>query len=433
MKFADKIIACTQSPGSPLGFGLFRVVVGLMVIRHFFRFIRSELERGYFGDAFYLPYFEWLQAPPWQVYVAVIALALFSASALVAGLWVRPMALLCFSSTTYHFLLNEIWYRHNRYFLVISLFFICLAPTRAAFARNLRSSQNRPANSKWVEFLLKAQMTLIYWASAWSKALDPAWSQGEVLARRKLGEHAASVVPDFIADTVQFAFSDHFVVSTGAIAIELALGVLLWVPATRRLAIWIGVLFHGFIEVSASVATFSYLTMATYFVFADLKPMQKMWVVPTGNGQSKVVAWVLAALDWLMQVQVVSAEVPAPRFFDGRGRSYTGAAARIMLFSNLPLLFPLFYPASLFVLARRRFGRDSLRETKPVASPAISWIWPFVVVHGLIAYLFFINFPGPARVTFEDSRFLEMPWYVAILSLVALVFRRQTLRARAVE
>jgi hypothetical protein len=39
----------------------------------------------------------------------------------------------------------------------------------------------------------------------------------------------------------------------------LALG--LWLPWTRRLAIWVGVMFHGSIEISASVLAFSYLSL----------------------------------------------------------------------------------------------------------------------------------------------------------------------------
>ena len=98
--------------------------------------------------------------------------------------------------------------------------------------------------------LLQLQLTLIYLTSGGSKLLDADWRSGVVLADRvvRYGSRAIALgVPHAIVDFLRSPLGGHLM-AKGTIATELGLAVLLWVPRTRRLAAWAGIVFHVTID-----------------------------------------------------------------------------------------------------------------------------------------------------------------------------------------
>lgn len=117
--------------------------------------------------------------------------------------------------------------------------------------------------------LLRAQCSFIYLVSAGTKLLDADWAGGAVLRARFLwfDELArARGVPQGILSALQDARVSQ-AISLGAIATEGFLAAALWFSRTRRTATFVGLAFHGLIQLTAKVETFSWLTLTVYAAF----------------------------------------------------------------------------------------------------------------------------------------------------------------------
>jgi hypothetical protein len=137
--------------------------------------------------------------------------------------------------------------------------------------------------------------------------------------------------------------------SAFAIASELLLAIGLWLPKTRAFALWLGVVFHVGIELSAKVELFSYTMLCAYVVFArpELGERRLRWSV---RAQRLGAAW--QRLDWLRRFRHEGA-VEQPELcvvVDREGREHRGLGAWRELARATPLLFPLWLPLRLLTL-----------------------------------------------------------------------------------
>src|SRR5262249_39322162 len=130
----------------------------------------------------------------------------------------------------------------------------------------------------------------------------------------------------------------HTVAAKVIIATELFIAVGLWFRATRYAAVWLAVVFHVAIQLSASVEVFSYLAIAALVIWAvprirDRRLMVERRTAGDGGGLGAV-----GALDWLARFQVTEGPPGSGwRVVDRDGRVREGAAAVVFAFSRLPL------------------------------------------------------------------------------------------------
>ena len=417
----DRLLAWTAAEGSTIGLALFRMIVGLMAIRYLVDYARDWSTEGFFGNYFFLPYTTLVPQPTEAIYLAVMGLGIISAACLILGYRTRVAAITCFLMVAYHFSLNQIWHRHNRYFLVLALFLVCLAPAGNALSLDAIRSRIPPVGPLWSTFLIKVQMTLIYLASATSKAMDAGWRGGDVLSGRRLGPLWDQVMPDFVTRfippeagvrlmTIQALISEYF------------LAFFVWFPRTRRLAFWWGIIFHGFIEVQYSVLTFTYLTLGSYFVFANLRCGEKMWVYSDRSPIQRFIARLIPLLDWLFQVRLGAHSGTGQHFIARDGTVYRGLMAWIMLGANLPILYLFFYPLSW--LRFIRWGRAAQPQWIPAQSSQYPAAGLIVCLALYVAFYGVINLYPPLRVAPNLLRFYDLPWFFGIMCLMAGTYHR---------
>lgn len=424
----ERLTRWAQREGPVLALALFRIVVGLMALRYLAQFAREYAGYGFYGQYFFFPYSSAIPQPTESQYVALLIAGGITTALLVIGYYTRIAALLTFLIVAYHFSLNEIWHRHNRYFLVLSLFLLCLAPCERALSFDARRRRLQPIGPLWTAFLIKAQITLIYLASAVSKTLDGAWRSGDVLQGRGLEMAWARWMPGFVLDVIPPEMGVRLL-TVQALVSEFLLGILLWFRPTRRLAIWWGILFHGYIEVQYSVITFSYLTLATYFVFADLKCGKKTWVYSSRSPASIFAAKIIGWLDWLFQIRLEAYAGTKQRFVDRDGTPYGGMMGWIMLGANLPISYPICYPLSW--LRFLRWGRCRFSIISSPAEPARSFRSSRLVLWALLylAFLTPISITGELQSPMEAMRFWDLPWFFVLMCLVAGTYRHGLLQA----
>jgi len=422
MPRSDRLTAWTLAEGPSVGFALFRIVTGLMAIRHLIGYARDWSKTGFYGDFFFYPYASWIPQPNEPVYLAVIFLGILSAAFVIVGYQTRVASITCFLMVAYHLSLNQIWYRHNRYFLVLALLLLCLAPAHTALSIDATRLKLPPIGPLWSGFLIKAQMTLIYLGSAISKTLDEGWRSGAVLTGRSLDRMWEQWMPGFVVNVIP-PDAGARLLTIQALISEFFLAFFVWFPRTRRFAIWWGIIFHGFIEVRYSVLTFTYLTLATYFIFAELRSGEKQWLYSSQSPLHRLLARVVPLLDWMFQVRVATHSGRGHRFIARDGTVYRGLTAWIMLGANLPITFTFFYPLSW--VRYLRWGKSSeTLESAPVQSPKFSVHWLVGCLALYLVFLGIINLHAPARPQPEMRRFIDLPWFFALMCLMAGAYHR---------
>src|SRR5262245_54777469 len=166
---ADRLTRWALKEGPIVGLALFRIVVGLMVLRNLPGFAQDYASDGFYRNYFFLPYTASIPQPSEFGYVVLLAAGYLSAAALIIGWRTRAAAVATVLIVAYHFSLNQIWHRHNRYFLLLASLLVCLGPSGRALSFDASRLQVPPVGPLWTGFLIKAQMTLIYFASAVSK------------------------------------------------------------------------------------------------------------------------------------------------------------------------------------------------------------------------------------------------------------------------
>lgn len=258
-------------------------------------------------------------------------------------------------------------FAHNRGFLVWLMFGLSLLPTGGAFSILRREGRALGSPSTaggrgplWPVWLLRIVVASVYLTSGLTKLANPDWRSGLVLWDRTV-RHAHLIPVDGWVQDLVTSRAFHHALSPAAIAVEVFLGLGLWFGRTRLAAVWVALVFHASIEVTASVQTFSYAAIAALL----------LWVTPaTGDRLLTAPPWLrgtVVRLDWLRRFTLDAGPGPGldpgprlepggARLVDRDGTVRLGRDAELTALSRLPLLFPVVAP----VLAVHR-----LRHARP--------------------------------------------------------------------
>jgi hypothetical protein len=167
----------------------------------------------------------------------------------------------------------------------IEALLIAISPCGAALSLDQRrttgsfwSAQTRP---NWPIRLLQVQLSIIYIAAAQVKLSGEPWLHGTAVSYvLRLEDMQRVIAPEWFA-TNALAMN---MLTWGTIAVELAVGILVWFPRFRPWVLAAGVLMHLLIDAYVQIGIFSYAMFVMYFAWlspetAKLLP-QKVRIAP---------------------------------------------------------------------------------------------------------------------------------------------------------
>lgn len=338
--------AIFDQPGSLRALALLRIVLGPVVILHLAPFLADSLRGTTYLDKFHTPWFSFLPEVPGGVQSVLIWVGAAAAVALALGWHTRFVAPITLACVAGNFFLSQTHFRHNRAFLLFLLAAVALAQSGRVLSLDARRRGAPSTDDRatiWPLWLLRALVSSVYFASGFSKLIDPDWSGGLVLWDRAVRHQGlmrdqlpAGPLTDFAVDVVTTRWV-HTVTSPIAVAMEIFIAFGLWSARTRLAAIWVAVFFHLSIEISAAVEVFSLAAVAALVIWAV--PVTRDRVVTVGDGR-----WI-RRLDWLARFEIRESPGAPLTVVDRDGRVHDGPAARDLVRSRLPLTFVVLGPA----------------------------------------------------------------------------------------
>lgn len=347
--------AVFDRPGSTRPLALLRIVLGPVVLAHLAPFLADSLRGITYLDRFHTPWLEVLPEVPGVVQVVLIWTGAAAAVALALGWHTRLVAPLTLACVAGNLFLSQTHFRHNRAFLLFLLATVALGESGRVLSfdarRRRRRNQLLPESATiWPLWLLRVLVSSVYFASGFSKLIDPDWAGGLVLWDRAVRYQElmrerlpAGELTDLAVDIVTTRWV-HTLTSPIAVAMELFIAFGLWSSRTRLAAVWVAVVFHLSIEVSASVEVFSLAAIGALVI----------WLTPVSRDRTVTVTdstWI-RRLDWFARFDVREEPGAELSVIDRNGTCHHGAAARRLVATRLPLTF--FFVAPIVALTRLR-------------------------------------------------------------------------------
>lgn len=328
---------------------MLRIALGPIVLAHLWPFLRDTWRGITYDDRFSEPWWGFVPEVPGAVQIVLVWGGAVGAVALGLGWRTRYVAPLTWLCVAGNFFLSQTHFRHNRAFLLYLLAAVALG--RSGQVLSLDARRRRRAGiavddraTIWPIWVLRALVSAVYFASGFSKLIDTDWVGGLVLWDRAVRyQHFVrdSLLPGPVADLVVEVVTArwfHSLTSPIAVAMELFIAIGLWVPRTRLAAVWVAMLFHLSIELSASVEVFSLAAIVALVIWATPSTRDRVVVADDGT-------WI-RRLDWLARFEVRSVPGADLEVQDRDGHTLTGRRARWLVMSRLPLLF--FFVAPLY-------------------------------------------------------------------------------------
>ncbi|MEI9939489.1 MAG: HTTM domain-containing protein [Pseudomonadota bacterium] len=341
--------------------GLLRLAISALLFFNGLRLILDFSRSGYFGDYFHMPMIpeEWLPGRSgYQLLLGLQALACVSA---FLGWWPREALLVASSLGLYFLTCDRLQYHNNRYALLLLGFLLAFVPCDRAFLFMRGRGHTLPREQRiaptFARRLFQIQVSLIYLGSTAGKLLDADWRSGQVLFLRfaKAPEYCALhglTLPAWAIAILTAAWFASFA-AKAAITSELFIALGIWLTQTRRLALWLGVAFHFWIEVTSNVELFSWVMTASYLAFVVPEARERRLEFVRGNPRAERLVRLVARLDWFARFErapIASADAPGAAFYvtNREGRRASGVLGLAQLAEAIPLLFPLWLPLALY-------------------------------------------------------------------------------------
>jgi hypothetical protein len=282
---------------SPVPIALFRIVYGLLIIATLVLLRPDWL-------AWYGPH-SWISLQTMQTVEPGTRINLFtvipqaeswinaffwvflgSAILLTVGLFTRINSVIVFLCLTSIHQRNLYITHGGDTFLRLAGFFLMFAPAGAAlsFDRLLRiwRKKTKSGNEQnvliepqrpWAQRMIQIQLSLLYFAAFCHKVKSPAWLNGTALYYvYHLDSLRRFPVPAWLLGSTMLKWAGWL-----AIALEFALGVLIWVKDLRYILLAMGVLLHLSLEYSLNIALFQWDVLSGYILFIDPSDASRAW------------------------------------------------------------------------------------------------------------------------------------------------------------
>jgi hypothetical protein len=349
-------------PVSMRALALLRVLTGPVVLLHLHPFLSDAWDGRTYRDAFYEPYAAWYPEAPDAIYVGLLCLGAAAAVAMSLGFLTRVATATTFAVVAYNVFLSTTHFHNNRAYLIIVLGVLAVAPCGRELSVDAwyRRRRGRPALDPsapaWPLWLLRFECVAVYGASGLSKLVDPDWFGGTVTWQRVVrarDDLEAWPLPDWAVSLLTDR-SFHTGAAKLIVLTELSIALGLWWRGTRYAAVWVAVVFHVAIELSASVQVFSFLAIAVLAIWAVPSTRDRVLRIDPSSAGHRRWAAVVRGLDWLARFRVE----PAPRgsrleVVDRDGSAIRGAPAVAFALSRLPVTAWFALPWLLLPAVRR--------------------------------------------------------------------------------
>ncbi len=210
------------------------------------------------------------------ILVGIVAL-LLSAVALLVGWHTRLAAVVVFVLILSFERRNPWAFNAGDAAVRIEALLLAVSPCGAALSLDQRrrtgsfwSAQTRP---NWPIRLIQVQLSLIYLAAAQAKLSGETWLSGTAVSYvLQLDDMRRVPLPHgFVTNALAMN-----VLTWGAVAIELAMGILIWVARFRPCVLAAGVLFHVLIDVHVQIGIFSYAMFVMYLAWFSPERVKRM-------------------------------------------------------------------------------------------------------------------------------------------------------------
>lgn len=286
--------------GSPVSLGVLRILVGLCILASLLitgsSFDQWYTEQGFvpqavaqrhypdidatfklLGQEYKLPFdvprinllrnvteTSWTLAFYWLVIAAAVLTTV--------GYWTRLSSIvLAIGLVTIHHR-NGLILHSGDTLLRISALYLAISPCGKACSLDRfiglwkgRIPHGTPQISLWPQRLITFNLALVYVTSVWHKWQGASWRDGTATwYPARLNEFKRFPVPEFVNELPFVRFATY-----GTVAVEFALGTLVfWRPA-RKWVLLAGLLMHGYIEYSMNVPMFSFAICSLFVAFYD--------------------------------------------------------------------------------------------------------------------------------------------------------------------
>ena len=289
------------APGSSENLGRLRILFGLILVMKLVGFnslarlgehqLRTPalLRMMRIPGPFTLPVpgFEWLPMPSYPL-AAGLDWALLGLTLLfTCGVFTRWVGVLIAGLIAYPVLLSQFAYTHHVNVLLWTALILCFSPCGDHYSVDAwRRSGPAPERPMTALRMLQILTTTIYFSTVLGK-LNAGWFDGRMMEMMASNGHLSGAAAPWILSLVSTDTLGHV-----TLFVQGFLVFALWFPRTRRLGIWLGLLFHLGIDLMMPVTTFSYQMWMLYVAFIDPQPRRHRVTLPAGH-------WLLRAGPWL--------------------------------------------------------------------------------------------------------------------------------------
>lgn len=331
-----------------------RVAIGPIVLLHLRPFLELAADGVTYQDRFWMPFVGWYPHVSSDVYVGLLWVAALGAVLISVGLFTRAATATTAAIVGYNLFVSQVHYHHNRAFLFVLLVGLALVPVGRVFSLDAMVARWRgrplraPTARRWPLMLLRFQVAAVYFASGFSKLLDPDWFGGTVTRIRVewySADAVAAGVPESVVDVVAGA-GFHAGFAKVVVLTELLIAIGLLTPRLRTAAVWVAIAFHVAIQFSASVQVFTFAAMAALVIWVEPSLERRRLVVGTGRRAMAAAVW---WLDWTGRFVIESSSGSAVVLHDLDDGVTGGSAAIRRTLTLLPLTF--WFAAPVCVLA----------------------------------------------------------------------------------
>jgi len=228
------------APASPYPLAAFRVLFAAYLLGYLGS-LAGSVPVLFSSEGVHAPYLVPDYAPPLPLAWLLYALLLLLCALLLLGYraaWVTPAILALF---LHHYLLG-LAVRHSSFDRLIIIFLLVLWPAGADRVWAVSARTPAPPATCFAGRLIRFQCIILYLGAGLWKALSTDWPSGELLHSTLQGVWATPL-GFFLA--AHPPFSGFFrAASWLVIGFELSMGLMLWWPRTRGIAVAAGIAFH---------------------------------------------------------------------------------------------------------------------------------------------------------------------------------------------
>jgi hypothetical protein len=214
----------------------------------------------------------------WPVVLGVYVALLIGSVALVLGWWTRMASIVVFVGILSFERRSPNVFNSGDSLVRNIAFYLALAPAGAALSLS-RWRRHRdafwafPARAPWALRLLQIHVSVIYLTTVWAKVRGDVWNDGTAVSYAlRLDDLVRFGAPSFLATSEVWSN----LLTWGTLAVELAVGILVWNRRARPWVLAAGVALHLGIELSLHVGFFSMAIFVSYLAFVPAEVAERV-------------------------------------------------------------------------------------------------------------------------------------------------------------